>query len=256
MTFGADPTLGKILLVQKPNKGNIGNAVFLMVLGVPFMLVVAAPTAPMEVRLGGLGFGSCLSGFAAVMLWRNWMLVFLQEFGVREYRQRRGRSLRYDEVDELIYSSARIFGHGSYIHTVQKLALKSNRLAGPPLVCTLIFKEADSRSPAEAKTALADVRNRVSYSLADRFLGRLGGEATVDWTPEVRISTRGLEFADRHGNWELAEWRHVSRYEMSNGTLKFWLEAEAKPRLQINTTQPNFYPGYALALRLQKRAKG
>jgi hypothetical protein len=227
-----------------------------MVVSLPFLLVVALPAAPMEVRLGFFGFGSCLGGFAVIMMRRNWMHVFLQEYGVREYRQRRGRSLRYDEVDELIYSSARIFGHGSYIHTIQKLALKSNHLAGPPLVCTLIFKEADGRSPAEAKTALTDVRNRVSYSLADRFLERLEREATVDWTPEVRISMRGLEFADRHGNRELAEWRNVSRYEMKNGTLSLWLDAEAKPRLEINTAQPNFYPAYPLALRLQRRAKG
>jgi hypothetical protein len=256
MTISADPALGKILLVQKPNKGNIGNCVFLMVVSLPFLLVVAAPTAPLEVRLGFSGFGLCLGGFAAIMLWRNWMHVFLQEIGVREYRQRHGRSLRYDQVDELIYTSLRIFAHGSYIHTVQKLALKSNGLAGPPFVCTLIFKEADGRSPTEARTALTEVRDRVSHSLADRFLERLERESTVDWTPEVRIAPRGLEITDRHGNWEHVEWRNVSRYEMGNGTLSLWLDAEAKPRLQINSAQANFYPAYALALRLRGRAKG
>jgi hypothetical protein len=255
MTVSADPALGKILLVQRPNKGNIGNAVFLMILGVLFLLVVAAPTAPLEVRLGFFGFGLCLAGFAAIMLWRNWMHVFLQEIGVREYRQRRGRSLRYDQVDELIYTSLRIFAHGSYIHTVQKLALKSNGLAGPPFVCTLIFKEADGRSPTEARTALTEARNQVSYSLADRFLERLERESTVDWTPEVRIARRGLEITDQHGNWELVEWRNVSRYEMGNGTLSLWLDAEAKPRLQINSAQANFYPAYALVLRLRGGAK-
>ena len=34
MTISADPALGEILLAQKPNKGNIGNAIFLLVLGV------------------------------------------------------------------------------------------------------------------------------------------------------------------------------------------------------------------------------
>jgi hypothetical protein len=256
MTISADPAFGKILLVQKPNKENIGNCVFLMIVGVPFMLVVAAPIAPMLMRLVFPPFGLCLSGFAVIMWRRHLMYVFLQEFGIREYRQGRGRSLRYDHVDELFYTSLRLFGHGFYVHTVQKLALKSNGLAGPPFVCTLIFKEADGRSPTEARTALTEVRDRVSHSLADRFLERLERESTVDWTPEVRIAPRGLDITDRHGNWELVEWRNVSRYEMGNGTLSLWLDAEAKPRLQINSAQANFYPAYALALRLRGRAKG
>jgi hypothetical protein len=256
MAVSADPALGKILLVQKPNKENIGNGVFLMILGVPFMLVVAAPIAPMGMRLVFPAFGLCLSGFAVIMLRRHWMHVFLQEFGVREYRQGRGRSLRYDQVDEMFYTSLRLFGHGSYAHTVQKVALKSNGLAGPPLVCTLIFKEADGWSPTETRTVLTEARDRVSYFLADRFSERLTREATIDWTPEVRIATRGLEIKDHHGNWELTEWRNVSRYEMKNGTLNLWLDPEAKPRIQISTAQANFYPAYALALRLQKRAIG
>jgi len=256
VTLSADPALGKILLDQRPNKGNIGNGIFLMVVSLPFILVVAVPNAPMEVRLGSFVFGSCLGGFAVIMMRRNWMHVFLQEFGVREYRQARGRSLRYDQVDEFFYTSLRLFGHGSYIHTIQKLALNSNGSAGPPLVCTLIFKEADGRSPAEATNALTEVRDRISHSLTDRFLERLERESTVDWTPEVRIAMRGLEIRDRHGNWELVEWKNVSRYEMKNGTLNLLLDAEAKPRLQINTAQVNFYPAYALALRLHRRAKG
>ena len=219
------------------------------------MLVVIAPKAPLEVRLGFGGFGSCLSGFAAIMLWRNWMHVFLQESGIREYRQRRSRSLRYDQVDELLYTSLRIFGHGSYIHTVQKLALKSNRLAGPPLVCTLIFKEADGRSHAEAGTPLTKVRDRISSAIAARLFERLAREPTVDWTPEVRISKRGLELSNHRSVWKLVEWRKISRYEMEGGTLKLWIEGETTPRHQISTSQSNFYPAYSLALRLHSQAK-
>ena len=96
----------------------------------------------------------------------------------------------------------------------------------------------------------------MSHFLADRFLQCLAREATVDWTPEVRIATRGLEIKDHHGNWELTEWRNVSRYEMKNGTLNLWFDADAKPRVQINSAQANFYPAYALALRLQRRTNG
>jgi hypothetical protein len=128
MAIGADPALGGTLLVQKPSRGNIGNAIFLLVLGVPLVLVIFAPEAPLGARVGLPLLGCCVTGFAALMLWRNWMHVFLQERGIREYRQRRGRSLPYDQVDEVVYSSARLFAHGSYIHTVQKLALRSDRL--------------------------------------------------------------------------------------------------------------------------------
>ena len=51
------------------------------------------------------------------------MHVFLQERGIREYRQGRGRALAYDDADEMYYSSLRIFMHGSYIHTLQKVGL-------------------------------------------------------------------------------------------------------------------------------------
>jgi len=251
-----DPALGKVLLEQKPSKGNIGNVIFLMILGVPMMLIVAAPNAPLDVRLGFLLFGSCLTGFALIMLWRNWMHVFLQETGIREYRQRRGRSLPYDQVDELIYSSLRIFAHGSYIHTVQKLALKSERLPGPPAVCTLIFKEADGRAPAEAKTVLVGVRDQVSFKLAMQLHGRISRDDAFDWTPEVRFTARGLQLADKQGRVEIVEWRRIGRHEISQGTLRLWLEGEDQPRLQISTSKPNFYPAYFLLLNLRKQASG
>ena len=216
MTLHADTDLGKILLEQKPNKGNIGNAIFLIVLGLPMMFVVAAPNAPLGVRFGFFGLGFSLSGFAAIMLWRNWMHVFLQETGVREYRQRRARSLPYEQVDEILYSSLRIFAHGSYIHTVQKLAMKSSRRPGPPLVCTLIFKEADGRASSEARTPIVEVRDRIARRLADEFLTRLQRERSIEWTPEVRISKHGLEVADPQGNWQQIEWSRISRRETSD----------------------------------------
>src|SRR5689334_13897933 len=140
MAVSANPDLGRVLHEQKPNRGNIGNCCFLLLLGLPMMGVVAAGTAPLGVRLGFFGLGLCLSGFAVVMLWRNWVHVFLQERGIREYRRGKARSLAYDQVDEVLYSSARIFMHGSYIRTVQKLALRSGQSPEPPLVCTLVFK--------------------------------------------------------------------------------------------------------------------
>jgi hypothetical protein len=188
-----------------------------------------------------------------VMLRRNWMHVFLQERGTREYRQKRGRSLRYDHVDELTYSALRIFSYGSYIHTVQKLALKSHKMPGPPLVCTLIFKEADGHSPSETQTALTDVRNMVSGLLEERFSQRLGRDGKVDWTPEVRIGARGLEMADRNGVGEYVEWRRVSKMEANQGMFRLWVDSDSKPLLQSSTSQPNFFPAYSLALRLWKQ---
>lgn len=248
----ADPELGKVLLDQRIKKGTIGNVIFLMVLGVPMMLVVIAPNAPTGVRVGFFLFGLSINLFAAIMLWRHWMRVFLQELGIREYRQGHGRSLRYDQVDEMFYTSLRVFMHGSYIQTVQKLALKSERLPGPPLVCTWIFKEADGRAPAEANTAVTRVRDKISARLADRFLERVRREESVEWAPEARITGRGLELVDRGG--ELVPWRRVSRCEIDQGTCSLWLDAEAKPRLKISTSVPNFYPACSLARRLMNGA--
>jgi hypothetical protein len=261
MTVTADPDFGPILLAQKPNKGNIGNGIFLLVCGV-FLLALGVPAIvflPVSKTSigGGITFivvGLSLCGFVFVMLRRNWMHVFLQERGIREFRQKRGRSLRYDQVDELTYSSLRIFLHGLYMHTVQKLALKSHNVPGPPLVCTLIFKEADGRSSSETRSALTDVRNWVSDLLEDRFLQRLGREATVDWTPEVRIGLHGLDLANRNGVREYVAWQRVSKMETDQGWFRLWVDADVKPLLQTTTAQPNFFPAYSLALRLWKRS--
>jgi hypothetical protein len=198
--------------------------------------------------------GLSLGAFVGIMLWRNWMHVFLQARGIREYRQKRARSLPYDQVDELTYSSLRIFLHGSYIHTLQKLALKSHHMPGPPLVCTLIFKEADGHSSIEARSALTEVRNMLSDQLEERFLQRLRREKTVDWTPEIRIGLRGLDLADRKGVKEYVEWQRVSKMEANQGMFRLWVDSDVNPRLQTSTSQPNFFPAYSLALRLWKRS--
>jgi hypothetical protein len=253
MAVNADPDLGRVLLEQKPNRGNIGNGCFLLLLALPMMGVVAAPTAPLGVRLGLFGLGLCLSGFSAVMLWRHWMYVFLQERGIREYRRGKGRSLAYDLVDEVRYSSARIFLNGSYIHTVQKLALRSGLSREPPLVCTLIFKELDGDAPGEARTALTQVRDATSLFLADRFLERIMRDETVVWAPGVRINRRGVETEDR-GAWALVEWGRVSKMDIDEGTLQLWTHEESKPRLRLSMTEPNSYPAYAMALRLMRQS--
>ena len=60
------------------------------------------------------------------------MRVYLQEHGIREYRQGRGRSLPYEQVEQMLYSTMRIFMHGSYVHTLQKLALYGDEEPKPP----------------------------------------------------------------------------------------------------------------------------
>jgi hypothetical protein len=100
------------------------------------------------------------------------------------------------------------------------------------------------------------VRDRVSAALTGRLLERVRGEGTVDWSPKVRIGADGLEVADREGMWEVVPWKAVSRFEVVNGTLRLWLEGEEKPRAEIGTAEGNFYPAFALALRLQRQARG
>ncbi|HJT31949.1 MAG TPA: hypothetical protein VJ783_07830 [Pirellulales bacterium] len=255
-TVSPDPALGAVLLEQKIKAGTVGNAIFLLVLGILPMLVVGAPTAPAGVKVGFFLFGAGLAGFALWMLWRHWMHVFLQERGLREYRQRRGRSLPYDQADEITYSSLRIFMNGSYIHTVEKVALKSDREAGPPLVCTHIFKEADGRATGEARTPLLDVRNAVGLRLAERMSKQIAREAAIEWTPELRIRARGLEIVDARGRSELVEWGRLSRLEIDHGKLKLFHDGNDRPRLETPVATPNFYPAYFVAVRLWQEARG
>jgi len=227
----------------------IGNGIFLFVVALPFLLVPAAPSAPIEVKIGLFLFGAGLATFALVMLWRHWMHVFLHEHGIREYRQRRGRRLRFDDVDEVIYSSLRLFSHGSYIHTIQKLALKSDRMSGPPLVCTHVFREQDGRANGETTTPLVNVRDALSLQLAERMSQRLTRGEAVEWVPRLRLRTRCMEFDDR-GRVELIEWRRVSKLDIDQGMFRLWLDAEPKPFLTAPTHIVNFYPAYCLAMRL------
>jgi hypothetical protein len=226
----------------------------LLLLGLPAMGIVAVPAAPLGVRLGIFGLGLCLSGFALVMLWRNWMHVFLQERGVREYRHGKGRSLAYDQVDELQYSALRLFHGRAYIHTVQKLALRSERSPGPPLVCTLILKEADGRAPAEARTALTQVRDAVALLLAERLLQRILRDEVIAWTPGVRISRDGLEI-DQGGTLELVAWRQIHKLDAGLGTLRLCTQGGTAPRLQLSMTQPGFYPAYVVAVKLIEQSR-
>lgn len=249
-----DPAFGQVLLEQKPRWGDIGSMIFLIVMGLLMSLVVFAPAAGLYFRIVSVCFGGGLIALALVALWRRWMHVYLQQHGIREYRQRRGRSLPYEKVDAVTYSALRIFMHGSYIHTVEKLALKSNDAPGPPLVCTHIFKEPDPHSAGETRTPVLDVRNALCPALTVRLSRRLARENGLIWTPGLRIHTGGLEVLDTKAGAQVFEWRRLSRIAIEDGKLRIWVDADTRPRVDTSTTVPNFYPNYFLALQLRKQA--
>jgi hypothetical protein len=247
-----DPRFGAVLFHQRPRRGALGNAVFLLILGACMTLVVFAKAAPLSMRAGMFLFGCALAAFALLMAWRHWTHVFLQETGIREYRQGRGRSLGYEQVGEVTYSALRIFMHGSYIHTVEKLALRSARLPGPPLVCTHIFKERNPRNGAEMPTPVSDVRDAVSTSLAKRLSEQLVRENTLGWTPDLRIHAGGLEILDRKAGAQVVEWRRLTKIEIEQGKLRIWVDSDAHPRVDTSTAVPNFYPIYFLMMQCRK----
>jgi hypothetical protein len=214
-----------------------------------------APSAPFDVKVGSFLFGASLATFALVMLWRHWMHVFLHEHGIREYRQRRGRCLRFEDVDEVTYSSLRLFSHGSYIHTIQKLALKSDGMSGPPLVCTHIFKEPNGRATGETRTPLINARDALSFQLAEMMSRRLSRGDAVEWVPRLRLRSRGLEVDDR-GRVGFIEWRRVDKLDIDQGMFRLWLDADPKPILTAPAHIANFYPAYCLAMRLWQQAPG
>jgi len=249
-----EPDLGRVILEQKIRSGTIGNAIFLLIVALPLMLVILAEPAPIGIRLVFFTVGLGLTVFTLWMLWRHWMRVYLHEHGIREFRQGRGRSLLYEQVDQLIYSSLRIFMNGLYIHTIQKLALKSDSMPDPPLVCTHIFKEADGRAPAEARTPVVEVRDSVSRALAARLAKALSRENSLEWTEGLRVSATGLEISEANGAWELVEWQRVNKAAIGYEILSMWVDADVKPRLQVPTNIPNFYPIWLLITQLRLKA--
>jgi hypothetical protein len=254
MAVSADPELGQVLHEQKPNRGNIGNCIFLMILGLPFMLVVLAPTAPWEVKLGLSTVGFGLSAFAAIMLWRNWMYVFLQERGIREYRQGKPRSLHYDEVATLFYTSGRIFSHGSYVHTVQKLALQADEPEAKPLVCTHIFREPDGRALAEARTPLTQMRDVVARRLADRLLTQVRRGEAARWSDDIQIGPDGLLISPGVGREDQIAWSRIHRIALNEGVCQIEIDDDQKPRWKIKSSEPNFWPALVLVQRMRSTA--
>jgi hypothetical protein len=146
----------------------------------------------------------------------------------------------------------RIFMHGSYIHTIEKLALKSDHASGPPLVCTHVFKESDPRSEGETCTPVLLVRNTICASLAVRLSSRLARENGLDWRPGLRIYPSGLEILDSKMGARFVEWRRLSRIEIEQGRLRIWVDADVRPCVETPTSVPNFYPIYFLAMQFRK----
>lgn len=246
MAVFPEPDFGPVLLEQKPSRGRIGNSIFIMLLGAPMMAIIAAPNAPPDVRFGFFAFGGGMVVFSLVMLWRNWMHVFLQQRGICEYRQRRRRCLAYDDVEIIIYSSLRIFMNGAYMHTVQKLALGSEETRNRPLVCTNVYKETD-HSGVEMATAVTQVRDAIAQRLANEFLLELE-RGTIPWGPKVRVHRRGIELERTADNWELIEWSRIGRYESDQAVFRIWIDADPSAAIQVKTTVPNFYPVLSIVL--------
>ena len=247
-----DPSLGGVLLEQKIRKGQIGNFVFLTIVALPFVLVPAVPAAPLEVKLGMGLFGLGLIAFVAIMAWRYWMHVFLQEQGICEYRQGKPRSLRYDQVATLHYTSLRIFSHGSYVHTVQKVAIQADEPESKPLVCTHIFREADGRAPAETRTPLTLVRDQVTPRLADRLHAQLRRGQAVPWSDTVQVGLDGLIVAEGAGREEQIAWSRVSRIAIDEGVCQISIDGESAPRWKLKSAEPNFWAVLNLVERLRR----
>jgi hypothetical protein len=70
----------------------------------------------------------------------------------------------------------------------------------------------------------------------------------------MRIGASGLDVTDRKGVKSRVAWKRISKMEVNQGMFRLWVDASVKPHLRATTAQPNFFPGYALALRLWQQS--
>ena len=80
-------------------------------------------------------------------------------------------------------------------------------------------------------------------------------EGTVDWTPNLRIRSGGLEVSDRKRGTTFVEWRQISKMELNEGMIELGVGNHVKPLLRTTSAGPNFFPAYSLAQRLWQRSR-
>jgi hypothetical protein len=165
--------------------------------------------------------------------------------------------LRYDDVEELTFGNTRLFMNGAYHSTNQYLQVGSGARSDPPIRVAEAFREDTGLATNyRAIHGLEPLCYRIADLMGQRLRGRLERKHAVPWLDQLRIRTDGLVLGSQ-ATEEFVPWAKIVRLDVNEGVFKLWLQGEEKPRVELPTSTPNFYPGYFLAAEyVKKNANG
>ena len=268
--------LGPVILQQKATHGigavYLGAGGMFLGLGSAALLFPMAVNRTAELAIGGvfvaLGLAYLVAGILRIWKWRGGAL-FLHERGIREHRAGRDSVVRFDQVADMKYQSTRVFVHGSYGGTVERLSVRPGGAGGQWLYFQRQWKEKTGLATGYTETSEVDrVARSISHIIAQRMSARLAGGETVPWTSRMRLNRDGVELSRtrwyecelsdlfrRQPRWEFFAWNEIDRAEFNQGVLFLWVQGQKTPRLRVLTGDVNFQSGYALfAAALQQSA--
>ncbi len=256
---GADEAddLGPVLLEKRPKP--LAADLFL-VLAVLFLIPTALTPFVADFRTGVV-LGPVLAA-AGALLGILGILYILTNAGKASYLHERGlrvrdgkgwRVVRYEDVTEMTFRATRMYYNGAYTGTLQEIGVKTDESGSRPLVFKHSYRERSGlQTGYRDATPLNHLCDLLTAQIARRMADRLGRGESVEWTPAMRISSRGVEVVNRAGAADDVDWDRIARVDVERGVFRLWVEGVDKPRVEVPVGGPNFFPGYALVLqRLQ-----
>jgi hypothetical protein len=191
-----------------------------------------------------VGFGIIVGGAAIVAAaFFNRVNIFrAHTLGVARFTVTGTKEMRYDEVGIFTWQATRQFVNGAYTGTTMNLALA-------PLPGTDAQPIRFNTSLKGADDELDKLRDFIAAMMAGRWLLELQQGRHVPWTKNCTFHQDGLELGRRRGEAELIPYSTILKWNLDSGWLYLYGVAN-KPMVTEQCSQPNFFPGLMLLLRI------
>lgn len=215
-----------------------------------FVAVLAYPAKNQQSQFSLVDF--CQSCFFAILgasilivgtlSLRNGLLVF--EKGIVHVSLRGERAISFSQIEALRVRSVETYINGFYDHTKKTIEIILKK--GPPVRCSLQVKRNDD--------SVEEVRDSISFYLANELHARLKRSGGVEWVPGVNIMAEALSVQGvfSHGSAGLRSILLNSnmRFGFQDGACNIFVEGVQGPVLTLDTSEINFWPGLALVHRI------
>jgi hypothetical protein len=246
--------LGRIIFERRhPRSTTAALAVMAAVLGLvslPLILFGIANPAPLVVGLGLLVVGAA-TGLGAYQT----RVAFFRchEWGVHQSGLFVDKRLRYGDVASFTYRAVRVFVHGAYTGTTFTFVFD-------PLPPQKSSRIRYSVRLGNVDAELDNLRDQIARILAFRMIGQLRQGQPVRWTANLCFLPEGLEY--RPAGWvgrkgaQVLPYDQVAGFNLDQGTFSLWAKGRAKPVMQENSTEPNFFPGFVMLSLMAGREEG